>query len=115
MNTKQRVICSKGNYRVVEDFDQVSALDDLKGDVFCPKANPDIPEEQLIIDFKAFEQRIWDEGVWGYELQQWVPKIGIGWVTIDSCYGFIGMYNKDTNDHYIVEEFKARILCEEGV
>ena len=89
-------------YRIVELVDIDSDLNDLKGDCFDSKLNPEINPTQLKNEEIAFENKVKNEGVFGYELQKIDPDYI--WQHINSCFGFIGQYDEKTNNHYIVEE-----------
>ena len=105
---KYDIIFEQGNYRILEVVDECSTMDDLKGECFDPKVNPDVPADQLREEERDFECRIDHEGVFGYVLERWNPEIGIGWEHVDSCWGFVGQHS-DTNEHYIVDELKQDI------
>lgn len=109
----KRVLFKKGPYRVVEVMDEVYRLRDLKGDCFDPKVNSDLDADELRRQELAFEKKIDNEGVFGYVLECWDPRVGAGWETLDSCWGFVGAYS-ETNKHYIVDELKAQIKETEG-
>lgn len=97
-------------YRVLELHDETFSIDDLKGDIFKPEINPEADVEALAQAEVDFENRVMDEGVFGYELERWNPSPGKGYESLDSCFGFVGQYNAKTNAHYIVDELilKAR-------
>ena len=86
------------------DYD--STVDDLAGDCYDPKANPDMDPKTLEIEFKRFKQRVEMDGVVGYVLEKWNPIPGCGYQCIDSCFGFIGQYDAGAEDyeHYVVAE-----------
>jgi hypothetical protein len=85
-------------------------MENLKGDCFNPKVNTDIPEEVLKNGEREFEELVNQEGVFGYVLERWNPKPGIGWEHIDSCWGFVGQYSESDErfNHYTVEELRGR-------
>jgi hypothetical protein len=107
----KRIILQQNNYRIVEIPDDRCPINDLLGDAYCPKTNPDIDAKQLEIDKKKMIQRINDDGVFGYVLEKWNPEVDIGWEHIDSCWGFVGQYQENAlnYDHYIVNELKQQI------
>lgn len=67
--------------------DEFVNMDDLKGDTYSRKANPDIPEPRMAREEKEFEERIEREGVCGIVGEYWN---GEEWVQVDSCWGFVG-------------------------
>lgn len=103
----ENIIYQKGKYRILEVLDNFYDLDDLKGDLYNPKANPDICPLGLKTQEKEFEIKVSMSGVFGYVLEGWDGEIDKGWTHIDSCFGFIGTHKKE--NHYIVEEFKELI------
>ena len=109
----ERVVYSLGRYRIIEIEDRVSDMDDLKGDCYNPSFNADIDAETLKREELEFETMVFQNGVFGYELQKWSPEIGEGWMHIDSCYGFIGRYSDD-NKHYIVDEMIETVFKNGG-
>jgi len=93
------------NYRIIEIMDDDLNWDrikDLKGDCYNPEVNKDICPEKLKEEEIAFEEKCWDEGLWGYALERWNPEVGAGWEVLDSCWGFVGRY--ETEKHYIFDE-----------
>ena len=104
------LIHSESNYRIIELHDDYINMKDLKGNCYNPSANPDIDVKVLELQEKAFEEKVYSEGLYGYELQKWSPQINIGWEHVDSCWGFVGTH-KD-NDHYIIEEYRDKIKHE---
>lgn len=99
----ETVVRAIGEYRVVEVADTNYSLEDLKGDVYDRDVNPEIPEEEMARQEAAFEAEVEREGVFGYVLQRWEPAVGVGWVTEESCYGFVGCFEDHAHD--IVEEW----------
>jgi hypothetical protein len=67
--------------------DETCSLEDLEGDCFNPKANPDIPASQLQRDHEAFIAKVNREGVWGIVGEFFD---GERWQHADSCFGFVG-------------------------
>lgn len=109
---KHRLIYEQGPYRIIEIPDEMSIMDDLKGDSFNPKIVTDIEPDVLKRDELRFERNVENDGVWGYILEKWNPEIGIGWSQVDACFGFVGQYveKAESYEHYIVEEMKQTIL-----
>lgn len=101
--------CEK--YRILEYVDVDFDLENLKGDCFNPKANPNQDADTLKNEETQFETLVENEGVFGYVLERWNPAPGTGWEHLDSCWGFVGSYNPESTNtnHYIVEELKATI------
>lgn len=64
-------------------------MDDLKGDIFSRKANPDIPESRMTREEKAFEEKVNQRGVYGLIGEYKCPCCG-EWKQADSCWGFVG-------------------------
>ena len=99
-----RELCIYKGFRIVEELDDIFTYEDLEGDMFDPEVSG-ISEEQLKIEQKRFRAKIDQDGVFGYSLERWDPEIGKGWSHVDSCWGFVGEYNSESNRHYIVDEF----------
>lgn len=97
---RHRIIYKKGPYRILEKFDH---LYDVKNLIDESEITPE--------EFKKFEQKCYDDGVYGYVLEKWNPEIDTGWEHVDSCWGFIGQYDEKNEDydHYIVDELKNQI------
>jgi hypothetical protein len=108
-----RIIYERGPYRIVEIIDTNTSLELLKGDCFCPVVNTETDSQLLMREEKIFNNLVETEGVFGYTLEKWNPMIGIGWETVDSCWGFVGQHT-DKNRHYIVDEFLS-LIQKEGV
>ena len=106
----KRILRTIGEYRIVEIQDTDYSMDDLKGDCFNPSVNTDIDVKILKRDEIEFEKSVYDDDVFGYVLEKWDPSVGIGWVHVDSCWGFIGEYveGAEKYEHYIVAEFIAQ-------
>ena len=77
----------RGNVRVRVVPDELCSLDDLEGDCFNPKANPDNSASRLERDRKEFIEKVNAEGVWGI-IGEYFD--GEAWQTADSCFGFVG-------------------------
>lgn len=96
------------DYRIIATIDELYNIDDLKGDCFNPSVNYDICADELKADEIEFERLVETEGVWIFTLERWNPAVGCGWEVIDSCGGFVGLYNEyngKKENHYIVDEF----------
>jgi hypothetical protein len=93
--------------RILEIADNSWTWEELKGDCFDFKTNPDMEPEELSREEKEFELKVLSEGVYGYVLQKWNPEIGCGWETKDSCFGLVGTHEE--NGHDIVDEFITQI------
>jgi hypothetical protein len=76
----------RGNVRLRLVPDELCSLEDLEGDCFNPKANPDIPVARLEHDRKEFRARVNREGVWGI-IGEYFD--GEQWQHADSCFGFV--------------------------
>ena len=100
-----------GFYRVVERATDDYTMEDLKGDSYNPQVNSDIDPAVLKAEELAFEELVNREGVYGYTLEYWDATPNVGWKHVDSCWGFVGMYNPndDMFNHYIVDELKNAI------
>ncbi len=111
MNTKHIFQTEDMIFRISQVEDFWWSMTDLKGDCFNSQVNFDIPIEKLKTEEKAFENKVKNEGVFGFVLQKWNPKPDHGWEEVGLCWGFVGEYNPNIkeNNHYIVEEFKNKI------
>jgi antirestriction protein len=98
-------------FRILEVPVDDYRLEDLKGDAFDFKTNPETPQNILKQEEEEFEKHVEEVGVYGYQLEQWNSEPGAGWETVDSLYGFVGPYKQgdEDQDHYIIEEMKAEI------
>jgi len=67
--------------------DEFATFDDLCGDTYNPKANPDISADQLAKEKRAFRSLVAREGVFGYVSEYWN---GDAWMHADSVWGFVG-------------------------
>jgi hypothetical protein len=63
------------------------SLEDLEGDCFNPKANPDTPVSKLERDRGEFIAKVDREGVFGV-IGEYFD--GERWQHADSCFGFVG-------------------------
>jgi len=107
----KNIIHMEKDFRIVESLDGTFSLDDLMGDMFCEKTNPSLDPAILKKEKDAFIELVESNGVFGYTLEKWNPEIGQGWTHVDSCWGFVGSYQKGSKDfeHYIVDELKGQI------
>lgn len=118
MNQKEKVIFKTpdSKFRIVEVIDEHFDLDDLKGDVYNPEANPEIDPAMLKRQEAQFEMEVERQGVYGYVLERWNPDPDKGWEQVESCWGFVGRYSENGYDgrfnHEIVKELKE--LIEKG-
>lgn len=99
-----KMIWKNNDWSIIEVRDDSFSLKYLKGDTFDPRYVDHLSPEQLAIEERLFEEKVEEEGVWGYCLQRWNPEVDRGWETVDSCFGFVGGYSWGKNDHYIVKE-----------
>lgn len=76
-----------GTVRIIELPDESASFDDLEGDTYNPKANPEIKAAILERERQAEIDRANRDGVWGYVAQHWN---GSAWQDDDSIWGFIG-------------------------
>jgi hypothetical protein len=77
----------RGNVRLRIVPDEICCLEDLEGDCFNAKTNPDIPASKLERDREEFIAKVNREGVCGvigefFDGEQWQHS--------DSCFGFVG-------------------------
>lgn len=77
----------RGNVRLRVVPDEMRTLEDLEGDCFNPKANPDISASKLERDRDEFIAKVNHEGVWGIVGEYFD---GEQWQHTDSCFGFVG-------------------------
>lgn len=100
-------------YRIVEHRDYNPNLDHLKGDSYCPKANPSINPKQLAKEEVEFETLVDNMGVYGYVLEKFDSQSKeYSW--FNSCWDFVGAYDTAhaNFNHYIVDEYKDQIQRE---
>ena len=76
----------RGDVRLRIVPDETCSLEDLEGDSFNPKANPDIPASRLQRDREDFIAKVNREGVWGIVGEYFDGE----WQPADSCFGFVG-------------------------
>ena len=67
--------------------DEHADMDDLKGDCFNRKVNPDVQESRMQREENDFEERVRSDGVWGIVGEYWD---GSNWQHADSVWGFVG-------------------------
>ena len=79
--------CDEAEVRLRVVWDDCSQLDDLLGDCFNPRVNPDIQPSRLEREREQEIARIEREGVVGIVTEYWTVS---GWEQADSCYGFVG-------------------------
>jgi hypothetical protein len=82
-----------GSVRLQVKPDDCVLLDDLFGDTFNPKANPEIPLTRMEREKQAEIDRVNRDGVWGV-IGEYFD--GEKWQHADSCWGFIGEDWKDS-------------------
>lgn len=75
--------------------DETATFDDVCGDTYNPRANPDIPRSRLEREEAAFRDLVEREGVWGVVSEYW-DETDERWRHADSCFGFAGY--KDVMD-----------------
>jgi hypothetical protein len=83
------------NVRLNVEPDDCMSFDDLCGDTFNPKANPDIPPARLERERKEELERVQRLGIVGMVGQFRNPTTG-EWETADSVWGFVGDDWKDS-------------------
>ena len=96
-------------HRILEVENHFFNLEDLEGDSFDSKVNPSLDAQFLKFEQNAFRRDVLYKGVYGYVLEKWNPEPDQGWQHLDSCWGFVGQYNENSNRHYIVKELKGQI------
>jgi hypothetical protein len=77
----------RGDVRLRMVPDEMGSLEDLEGDCFNPKANPDIPASRLQRDREEFISKVNRDGVWGIIGEYFDGEV---WKHSDSCFGFVG-------------------------
>lgn len=77
----------RGHVRLRMVPDDTCSLEDLEGDCFNPKANPNVPPSRLQRDREEFIAKINADGVWGVIGEYFN---GETWQHADSCFGFVG-------------------------
>ena len=108
---KQHTIFQSGAYRIIEMLENDYDMENLKGDMYNTKVITEIDATKLKRLEIEFENEVYENGVYGYELQVWDSTIGSGWTPVDACWGFVGQYDSksDKYNHYIVDELKSQI------
>ena len=91
-----------------EPDEGVSCFEDLCGDTFNPRANPDIPAARLERGRQEFLEECNRDGVWGVIAQYW-DETTQRWETADSLWGLVG---NDVTDIDCTEDLKAAALRE---
>jgi hypothetical protein len=105
-----RIIYKSDAYRIVEHESDFN-MEDLMGDCFNPKVNPEIDLKELERQKQEFIDLVNNEGVYGYVLERWDSAVNKGWTEVDSCWGFVGQYSphEERFNHYIIDELKGQI------
>ena len=75
--------------RLRVEWDHLANAEDLMGECYCPRANPDIPASRLERQKKEFLQRRADCGAVGIVGEYWDEREQ-AWVQTDSVWGFVG-------------------------
>lgn len=78
---------NRGHVRLRVLLDETCHVEDLEGDTFNPKANPNIPASRLERERKEFVEKVNANGVWGIVGEYFD---GETWRHADSCFGFVG-------------------------
>jgi hypothetical protein len=104
---------TRGNVRLRIVADECVDLDNLFGDTYSHKANPDIPESRLERERKQEIDRVNRDGVWGVVGEFFD---GEAWQHADSCWGFVGEDWKDSGYdtdimHSTLEQAKNVRVC----
>jgi hypothetical protein len=96
--------------RIVESAEDYMSWDDLVGDTFCPKANPDIKPEILEREEQEYSEKVRREGVWYYDAQIWN---GDEWQSVDSIGGFVGdgFIGSNYDDDLMESAMDALVKC----
>jgi hypothetical protein len=77
----------RGDVRLRVIPDETCSFEDLEGDCFNPKANPDVPASHLKRDREEFIAKVNREGVCGIIGEYYDGEV---WHQADSCFGFVG-------------------------
>jgi hypothetical protein len=80
-------IAARVRYEPDEDW----TWESLKGDMFDPEANADIPQHSLRIEELEFEKQVELHGVWGIIGEYRCSCCG-GWIEATSLWGVVGGY-----------------------
>lgn len=89
------------------------SFEDLAGDAFNRRVNPDIQESRMVREEQEFRDRIEQDGVWSIISEVMCDD---GWETAGSSYGFIGddwkdsFYDTDVKRDAIVTSLAQREL-----
>lgn len=62
------------DFRIVEIEDNSWTMGDLKGDCYNSEIHNDIPKDVLKSQERQFEDKVYNEGVYGYRLEKWNPR-----------------------------------------
>jgi len=81
--------CEDETVRLRIEPDEHCDMEDLKGDTFNRKANPDIQESRMAQEEKKFEESVERDGVVGV-IGEYLDPITGEWEHADSCWGFTG-------------------------
>lgn len=76
-----------GKVRLKIEPDESADFDDLCGDSFNPKVNPEISYNNLMLQKSHFRDKVNQEGVWGIVGEYYN---GEKWIHADSVWGFVG-------------------------
>ena len=88
--------------------DEACDFEDLCGDTFDPRANPDIPAARLERERAKYLEKVNCDGVWGAIAEYW-DESEQRWCVADSLWGLVG---DDVLDIGCVEDLKASALRE---
>lgn len=75
--------------RIIARPDECSTIEDLEGDSYNPRVNPETPARILARERAEFVDRVNRDGVWGHIAQSRCPCCG-QWRDHDSIWGFVG-------------------------
>lgn len=90
----------EGIVELIRERDYDYSIENLEGDTYKPELHPEIPEETILKEKKAFQQKVEEEGVWIV-----IVKVG-NWQ--DSIGGFVG--NEWEGSGYDEDMMEAAIL-----
>lgn len=77
----------RGDVRLRVVPDETCSIEDLEGDCFNPKANPEISASRLQHDREEFMAKANRDGVWGIIGEYFDGEV---WQHADPCFGFVG-------------------------
>lgn len=93
-----------GLVQIIMVEDEHYNFEDLCGDCYNPEANPDIDPEQLKREKRNFRARVNRGGVHGVIIQC-RPTPTAEWVSVESCWGYVGMeFVGSGTDNDFIEE-----------